>query len=160
MRSIQHNTTKWKAWYALSLSVTAFGILWCVGALVFWQAEKETQGMSYFEGLYFCYVSLLTIGYGDFGPKSNLGRPFFVIWGLVAVPTMTILVSDLGDTVIGRIKSGTSALADFTVLPKTGVWHDFLQRNPWLLLRLEQHKERKEAERRVARGFELSLIHI
>ena len=29
MRSIQHNTTKWKAWYALSLSVTAFGILWC-----------------------------------------------------------------------------------------------------------------------------------
>lgn len=62
MRAIQHSTTRFKRWYALTLSILAFGILWCVGAVVFWQAEKGTQGMTYFQALYFCYVSLLTIG--------------------------------------------------------------------------------------------------
>jgi len=62
MRQIEKETRRFKQWSALCISVFAFGILWAVGAVVFWQAEKNTQGMSYFEGLYFCYVSLLTIG--------------------------------------------------------------------------------------------------
>jgi potassium channel subfamily K len=92
MRDIQAHTRKFKQYYSLSFSVLAFGILWCVGALVFYYAERRQQNMSYFESLYFCYVSLLSIGYGDFAPKSNAGKPFFVVWSLVAVPTMTILV--------------------------------------------------------------------
>ena len=77
------------------MSVCAFSILWCVGAVVFWQAEKDEQGMTYFQAVYFSYVALLTIGYGDLAPKSNAGRAFFVVWSLVAVPTMTILISDM-----------------------------------------------------------------
>ena len=65
MRRIQKGTAKFKRWYALFMSVSAFGILWCVGAVVFWQCEKETQGMTYFQALYLGYVSLLTIGYGE-----------------------------------------------------------------------------------------------
>lgn len=94
MRKIQRDTSKFKRWYALCLSVTAFSILWCGGAVVFWRCEHALQGMTYFQALYFCYVSLLTIGYGDLAPQSNPGRPFFVFWSLIAVPTMTILVSD------------------------------------------------------------------
>jgi potassium channel subfamily K len=90
MRRIQHSTARFKRWYALTLSVLAFSLLWCVGAVVFWQCEKDTQGMSYFQALYLCYVSLLTIGYGDLAPQSNAGRCFFVVWSLIAVPTMTI----------------------------------------------------------------------
>lgn len=95
MRAIQHSTARFKRWYALTLSVLAFGILWCVGAVVFWKAERHAQGLSYFQALYFCYVSLLTVGYGDLAPKSNAGRSFFVVWSLIAVPTMTILISDM-----------------------------------------------------------------
>lgn len=62
MRKIQRNTTKFKRWYALCMSVIAFGLLWCVGAWVFFVAEKRSQGLTYFQALYFCYVSLLTIG--------------------------------------------------------------------------------------------------
>jgi len=65
MRDIQFNAKKFKKWFALLISVTAFGTLWCIGAIVFWQAERDTQALSYFQALYFCYVSLLTIGYGD-----------------------------------------------------------------------------------------------
>ncbi|KEF55298.1 uncharacterized protein A1O9_08952 [Exophiala aquamarina CBS 119918] len=132
MRNIQLNAKKFKKWYALMVSVIAFGILWCAGAIVFWRAERRTQDMSYFEALYFCYVSLLTIGYGDLSPKSNPGKAFFVVWSLIAVPTMTILISDMGDTVISSFKRGTFKLGDVTVLPKAGLWNEILKRNQWL----------------------------
>lgn len=151
MRAIQHSTARFKRWYALTLSAIAFGILWCVGAVVFWQAERGAQGMTYFQALYFCYVSLLTVGYGDLAPKSNAGRAFFVVWSLIAVPTMTILISDMGDTVISGFKNATSKLADVTVLPKAGIWHDFLQEHPRLLAALQ----RQAARRRIKRGIPL-----
>jgi potassium channel subfamily K len=59
----------------------------------------------------------LTIGYGDFQPISNSGKPFFVFWSLLAVPTITILISNMGDTVIQLIKDVTIWLGEVTVLP-------------------------------------------
>jgi potassium channel subfamily K len=155
MREIQSNTHKFEKYFALSMSVFAFGILWCVGALIFMYAERRIQDLSYFEALYFCYVSLLTIGYGDFAPKSNAGKPFFVIWSLIAVPTMTILISDMSDTVVGSINRGTFKLADWTVMPKEGVWHDFLENHPKLKDWMERKTKEREAKARVNAGFEL-----
>ena len=69
---------------------------------------------------------------------------------------MTILISDMGDTVIARFKRGTFKLADWTVLPKEGIWREFYQMHPWLW-RWVQRRQEKEAERkaesRVAEGF-------
>ena len=155
MRDIQESTHKFKRYYALSMSVVAFGILWCVGAVVFWYAERRIQNMTYFESLYFCYVSLLTIGYGDFSPQSNAGKPFFVVWSLIAVPTMTILISDMGETVIMAINHGTFTLADWTVLPKKGVVHDFLLKHPRLKGWLERRNESLQAKKRLEQGFVL-----
>jgi potassium channel subfamily K len=154
MRNIQLRSRKFKRWMALSFSVSAFGILWCIGAIFFWQAEKKTQGMTYFQALYFCYISLLTIGYGDRSPKSNAGRTFFVIWSLIAVPTMTVLVSDMGDTVVHNFKKWSDELADFTVLPKNGVWRSFLDKHPWLLNWIQNWSADRAAKKRFERGFE------
>ncbi|KAF2502771.1 voltage-gated potassium channel [Lophium mytilinum] len=153
MRSIQESTHKFKKWWALTLSVIAFGILWCVGAVVFWQCEKHSQGMTYFQALYFCYISLLTIGYGDLSPKTNAGRAFFVVWSLIAVPTMTVLISDMGDTVISNFKNFVTNLADFTVLPKEGIWRSFLDRHPWLLRWMQRRVEKRAAKKRLEKGF-------
>ncbi|KAL9004899.1 MAG: hypothetical protein Q9188_002305 [Gyalolechia gomerana] len=122
-------------------------------AVGFWQAEQKSQGLTYFQALYFCYVSLLTIGYGDFSPSSNAGKPFFIVWSLVAVPTMTILISDMGDTVIAGFKRGTFTLADWTVLPKAGRWKSLLERYPVLWSWLEKKAEEAEEEKRVDQGF-------
>jgi potassium channel subfamily K, other eukaryote len=153
MRAIQRSASNFKKWYALSLSVIAFGLLWCVGAAVFWIAEQPTQQMTYFQALYLCYVSLLTIGYGDLSPKSNAGKPFFIVWSLIAVPTMTILISDMGETVIASFKRGTFTLADWTVLPKTGIYHAFLRKSPWLGNWIEQ----KVAKKRLEQGFQVGF---
>jgi potassium channel subfamily K len=155
MREIQSNTSRFKQYYALAMSGFAFGTLWCVGAVVFMIAEHRLQQLTYFEALYFCYVSLLTIGYGDFSPKSNAGKPFFIVWSLVAIPTMTILVSDMGDTVVTAINRGTFTLADWTVMPKVGRWHDFLEKHPRLRDWLERREKDREAKRRIERGFAL-----
>jgi potassium channel subfamily K len=87
-----------------------------IGAVVFWEAEKN-QKWTYFESVYFSYTSLLTIGYGDFQPISNSGKPFFVFWSLLAVPTLTVLISSMGDTIIQLIKDVTIWLGEITVLP-------------------------------------------
>lgn len=155
MREIQNRTNRFKKYYALSLSFLSFGILWCAGAAVFMVAERRIQNMSYFEALYFCWVSLLTIGYGDFSPRSNAGKPFFVVWSLVAIPTMTILISDMGDTVVYAINQGTFTLADWTIMPKAGVWKDFLDSHPKLQEWLERKTKERQAKKRIEKGFPL-----
>ncbi|KAL8746325.1 MAG: hypothetical protein Q9190_001644 [Brigantiaea leucoxantha] len=180
MRNIQKSTSDFKRYSALAMSALAFvketirlatptpkpkcqsiianlplpvGLLWCVGAVGFWQTESKSQGLSYFQALYFCYVSLTTIGYGDLSPSSNAGKPFFIVWSLLAVPTMTVLISDMGNTVIASFKRGTFTLADWTVLPKAGMWRNLAERHPWLLNWLQTRAAKSAADKRIAEGF-------
>ena len=37
------------------------------------------------------YRFFLTIGYGDFYPTTEAGVPIFIVYALLAVPTMTIV---------------------------------------------------------------------
>jgi potassium channel subfamily K, other eukaryote len=156
MRDIQQNTHKFKQYYALAMSLLAFGILWCAGALAFMLAEAREQDLTYFQALYFCYVSLLTIGYGDFSPKSNAGKSFFIVWSLIAVPTMTILISDMGDTVVATMNRGAFSIADWTVMPREGAWHDFLAHHPSLRNWLQRIHEKREEKKRLKQGFNIA----
>ena len=66
--------------------------------LAYWRANiSKIEKWSYFNAMYFCFLCLITIGYGDYAPKTSLGR-VFVSWAVGAVPLMTILVSNVGDT--------------------------------------------------------------
>jgi len=116
MRRIQEQASTRQKWNALLISGSAWFFLWFMGALIFHFAEHE-QGWSYFESLYFAYTTLLTIGYGDYKPFSNSGKAFFVFWSLLAVPTLTILISNMGDTVVKGIRDLTLWLGEFTLLP-------------------------------------------
>ncbi|MCJ1407421.1 Potassium channel [Ptychographa xylographoides] len=127
MRKVQEQAHSRRRWTALAISATAWLFLWLIGAVVFWKAEKN-QGWTYFGAIYFSYVSLLTIGYGDFAPESNSGKAFFVFWSLLAIPTLTILISNMGDTVVKAIKDATLWLGDFTVLPGEGPTRQRLKR--------------------------------
>lgn len=116
MRRIQKLSERKRRYTALVISTAAALLLWFLGALVFMHSEKP-QGFSYFVSLYFAYTTLLTIGYGDFTVNSNAGKAFFVFWSLLAVPTLTILISNMGDTVIKAFKDFTIWVGSLTVLP-------------------------------------------
>lgn len=119
MRTIQDEAMFSRRWTALAISGTAWLFLWLIGAVVFWKTEKNQQ-WSYFDSVYFAYTSLLTIGYGDLIPMSNSGKAFFVFWSLLAIPTLTILISNMGDTVVKMIRDAILWLGEFTVLPGEG----------------------------------------
>ena len=57
-----------------------------------------SEGWTYFESFYFCYVCLTTIGFGDFVPGKKVANTFFlwfVILGLGAVIYLLSLVGEL-----------------------------------------------------------------
>lgn len=116
MRNVQDYAERDRKWMSLAISLTAAMALWLIGAAIFYIAERN-QEWSYFVSLYFAYTCLLTIGYGDFYPQSNSGKAFFVLWTLLAVPTLTILISDMGDTVVAAFSSFTIWLGSITILP-------------------------------------------
>ncbi|KAF1948579.1 voltage-gated potassium channel [Byssothecium circinans] len=116
MRRIQEKSERKRRYTALAISSAAAFLLWFLGAVVFMHSEKP-QGWSYFVSLYFAYTSLLTIGYGDYTLSSNSGKAFFVFWSLMAVPTLTILISNMGDTVIKAFRDLTIWVGSLTVLP-------------------------------------------
>lgn len=150
MRAIQYETMRFRRWNDLLLSVIVFAIVWTCGALVFWCLEED---MSYFGGLYFCFCSLLTIGYGDITPTSNAGRPFFVMWSLIAIPTMTMLISKMSDTVVASFKHGTEKIGDWLVLPQSGQYKTFFGHFPCILGFMQKHEEKK----RVQSGFQVGV---
>jgi potassium channel subfamily K len=116
MRKIQEKAHRKRRWTSLVISGTVWFVLWFVGAAIFEQTEY-VQSWSYFYALYFSYTSLLTIGYGDLYPVSSSGRAFFVFWSLLAVPSLTILISSMGDTIVKGIRDLTLWVGGFTVLP-------------------------------------------
>lgn len=116
MRKIQEDAHQKRRWTSLIISATTWFTLWFIGAVVFKLSEVD-QGWSYFESLYFSYTSLLTIGYGDIYPISNSGKPFFVFWSLMAIPSLTILISNMGDTIVKGIRDLTLWIGSITVLP-------------------------------------------
>lgn len=117
MRRVQDRAQTQRRWTALFVSSMTWFALWFVGAVIFQITEYGGQQWDYFQGVYFAYTSLLTIGYGDISPISNAGRAFFVFWSLLAVPSLTILISNMGDTIVKVIRDATLSVGGFTLLP-------------------------------------------
>ncbi|KAI0450958.1 hypothetical protein F5B21DRAFT_408258 [Xylaria acuta] len=117
MRKIQDQASKRRRWTAMGVSTSTWAVLWLVGAKIFQESEAPYQNWSYFDGVYFSFQAMTTIGYGDITPVSNSAKAFFVFWSLLALPTLTILISNAGDTVVKGIRDTTVLLGNITILP-------------------------------------------
>ncbi|CAI5759604.1 unnamed protein product [Candida verbasci] len=93
MRVLRRKVKRKHGNFSIAITLTIFMLFWLIGGFIFHKIEKWT----YFQSIYFCFLCLLTIGYGDYAPKTNLGRTFFISWSIGAVPLMTILISSVGD---------------------------------------------------------------
>ncbi|CAH0051931.1 unnamed protein product, partial [Clonostachys solani] len=117
MRTIQKKALTRMRWMVMTTSTALWLALWLIGAVIFMKAEAPYQGWTYFDAFYFSFVSWVTIGYGDLTPVSNAGKSFFVFWSLLALPTITMLISHAGDTVVKVIQYGSLRLGNITILP-------------------------------------------
>lgn len=130
MRAIQNEVASFRRWFTLVQCLISFAIVWTIGALVFCTLQPE---LAYFEALYFNFVCLLSIGYGDITPNTNSARAFFVLWALIAVPTMTTLISVMSDTVISAFQRATNMLAGWSSLSKSPLKQPRFMRIPLVL---------------------------
>ena len=90
-------------------SYVMIGLTW---AIAFGVVETHWPGSIHFAGdnaevrfsdlLYFSYVSLLTIGYGDILPVSRTARTLVVLEGLLGMAFTTVLLAVLVAKVLGR----------------------------------------------------------
>jgi len=117
MRKIQEQASKRRRWTALGVSASTWVVLWLVGAKIFQTCEAPYQNWTYFDGVYFSFQAMTTVGYGDLTPISNSGKAFFVFWSLLSLPTLTVLISNAGDTVIKIVRDATILLGNITILP-------------------------------------------
>ncbi|KDQ56001.1 hypothetical protein JAAARDRAFT_208252 [Jaapia argillacea MUCL 33604] len=89
------------AFYAkLGFSLGVVIIFWAIGSVVF----MTTEGWPFGIAVYFCFISFVTLGYGDYTPTTPAGRAAFIFWALLGVATMTILISVIGDAYSDRYK--------------------------------------------------------
>lgn len=154
-REIQSRALTQSRWTALITSLVAWLLLLFGGAAIFQACEREYQNWTYFNGLYMAFISLTTIGYGDLTPTSNSGRSFFVFWSLLAVPTITILISNAEDTLLRVFQEVTLFLGSITILPETTTLGKKLKS---MLLKLDyasnSQKQKQEASPESGNGNE------
>lgn len=101
MVHIRHVARRKQELFSTFMTLGIFVVFWNLGGLVFMFAED----WSYFNSIYFAFLCLITIGYGDFAPKTGAGRAFFVVWALAAVPLMSAILSTLGDVLFSLAES-------------------------------------------------------
>jgi hypothetical protein len=67
-------------------------LLWAGSTLVFGAfAFHWIERWSYLDALYFCVVSLATVGYGDLAPETPFGRAFAIVYIINGVAILLAL---------------------------------------------------------------------
>ena len=114
IKSIRKRSRKRQRRNSIFITLLTFVLFTVLGSLVLYFAER----WDYFECLYFCLLSVITIGYGDLSPTTGCGRAFYVVWCLAAVPLMTVLISTVGDSLYEMSKSIDANIGGYIYLKR------------------------------------------
>jgi len=93
------------------------------GAAVFNFLETDSYGnkWGYFNSVYFCFVTLATIGYGDFHPKQDSSKIFFICYALLGLGFLTFFLQTMGKRFIKSLeKDAHDRLMSSKAMPPTG----------------------------------------
>jgi voltage-gated potassium channel len=72
--------------------VGAITVVYLAIGTVFYRIVEDLR---WIDSLYFCVVSLLTVGYGDFTPKTDFGKLFTIFYLLCGVGILAAFASIL-----------------------------------------------------------------
>lgn len=73
-----------------------YGALLLIGTAFYTRVE----GWSGLDAVYFCVVTLATVGYGDLAPRTPLGKVFTMVYILIGAGVFVVLAAELAVGVI------------------------------------------------------------
>lgn len=69
------------------------GTLLVIGTVFY----RQVEGWGWLDSLYFCVITLATVGYGDFSPQTAAGKIFTMVYILLGIGTLVAVLTRLAD---------------------------------------------------------------
>ena len=92
------------------------GLVLAIGVLFYIRVE----GWSLIDSIYFCVVTLGTVGYGDITPTTDVGKIFTIIYILVGLSIIGGFFATLGQLVTARERSSIRSIKNEIEHPLKG----------------------------------------
>ena len=77
------------------------------GAFFYW----EVEGWSMLDALYFCIMTMSTVGYGDLVPTSPLSKIFTIVFTILSIGIFAAVVSKVVQLILERRKARSQVRA-------------------------------------------------
>ncbi len=77
------------------LALITSGVLW-IGTFFY----HFVEGWGWLDSLYFCVITLATVGYGDFSPHTPLGKIFTMIYVFIGIGLLVAVFTRLAEALL------------------------------------------------------------
>lgn len=81
---------------AFQLLATVTGIVLAIGTIFYHWIE----GWRWLDSLYFCVITLATVGYGDFSPKTDAGKIFTMFYVFIGIGLLIGVFTKLAEALL------------------------------------------------------------
>jgi hypothetical protein len=127
--------------------LAAAGIVLVIGTIFY----RFVEGWSWIDSLYFCTITLTTVGYGDFAPTTEEARLFTIAYVLVGIGIIATFITALASARLFAADDPASASRRNVMLAVAEQQHPQHQRG-WVRRRSRVHRgEPARPQRKVRR---------
>jgi len=130
--------------HLIAVLLIFFGSL-LIGGYVY----SAVEGWRFLDSLYFVVITMTTIGYGDFVPKTDIGKILTMLFSFIGVGMALYLVSLIGRTVF-RERTDRRAIRKKEKIKSKHLKQELLRE-----IEIEERKKRRKYKKNLEKKFKV-----